>query len=130
MGYTGVMTEARRLELPFDPSAPGLARAFVRANVPDGADVDDLELIASELATNAVVHGAPPITLAIRTAEARGEPIRLEVTQGLTANRPGIRTDAARGRGGYGLRLIAGLADDWGTASTRDTLTTWASVSR
>lgn len=124
------MDEARRLELPFDPSAPGLARAFVRASVPDHAVADDLELIASELATNAVVHGTPPIAVAIATSEAIGGPIRLEVTQGLTADRPDIRTDVASGRGGYGLRLVADLADDWGTTTTTDTLTTWASISR
>jgi anti-sigma regulatory factor (Ser/Thr protein kinase) len=71
-----------------------------------------LELAVSELVTNAVVHGRGQIEVLI--AEVDGC-LRLEVRDEGTvrASRPTVRSDD--GDGGWGLRLVEGLSDTWGT---------------
>jgi anti-sigma regulatory factor (Ser/Thr protein kinase) len=73
-------------------------------------------LLVSELVTNAIRYGRPPILL---RAFPNGPGLRVEVTDGERrapmAGRPSM--DAARGdvpEGGRGLLLVEGLADRWG----------------
>ena len=54
--------------LPMQRTAPGLAREFARRSgcTDHALDVlDDALLLISELVTNSVLHGGPPIVLAI-----------------------------------------------------------------
>jgi anti-sigma regulatory factor (Ser/Thr protein kinase) len=88
------------------------ARHFVELRLtvvgcPD-ATVHTAALLVSELATNAVQHASAPFSVALHHDE-----------QGLTVE----VADAGEGevlprepddRGGYGLRIVAALADDWG----------------
>jgi anti-sigma regulatory factor (Ser/Thr protein kinase) len=103
------------MTLPSDACAPAVARAAIReltGTVPDEL-LDKLALVASELATNAVVH-APlqvPPTLYV---QVRSDRVVLAV--GSVANRDFTR-DSVRplpgAAGGFGLRVVDALADRW-----------------
>ncbi|WP_240771487.1 ATP-binding protein [Nocardioides sp. GY 10113] len=104
------------VDLPFLPSAVSRARAVVRqagSHLP-GPVVDDAELLASELVSNAVVHGAPDVRL---TVTAHPDALDVGVRDGssvLPRVSPGpASADAAHGRG---LRIVQRLAQNWGVA--------------
>lgn len=67
--------DARMLTLRADRRAAGVAREFTAKVLTEwavhGQAVPDLLLIVSELVTNAVVHGAPPVCLRLWTADGR-----------------------------------------------------------
>lgn len=90
--------------------APGQARDFVRRNSCHQhafIAMDALLLVTSELITNAVLHGQPPITLHLSclVSEVR-----------LTIGDTGPKLPREQGtRGGLGLLIVAGIARQWGT---------------
>jgi serine/threonine-protein kinase RsbW len=94
-------------------SEPARARALARrllerAAVPDRV-IRVVELVASELVTNALVHGAAPRSMSLDYDGAR---LTVTVQDGSAAV-PTLRR-AAPGRGGLGLRLVEELAESWG----------------
>jgi anti-sigma regulatory factor (Ser/Thr protein kinase) len=78
------------------------------------AELPALELAVSELVTNAIVHGWGQID--VRIADLDGC-VRLEVRDEGTVGtpRPTERSGGSDGEGGWGLRLVEGLSDTWGT---------------
>lgn len=86
--------------------------------------VADAELIVAELATNALLHGAPPIRLRL---SADSDRIRIELEDTGRSVPVQIRhsTHAMTGRG---LELVAAIAADWGVAPTEEGKTVWAEV--
>jgi len=78
------------------------------------AELPALELAVSELVTNAIVHGWGQID--VRIADLDGC-VRLEVRDEGTVGtpRPAERSGGSDGEGGWGLRLVEGLSDTWGT---------------
>lgn len=79
------------------------------------ADCDDrtrfeLELIVSELATNAVRHAGTPFRVRV---ERDGESVRVAVDD-RSDDRP-ERVEPDGYRGGRGLRIVDTLASEWGT---------------
>ncbi|MDP9182859.1 MAG: GAF domain-containing protein, partial [Actinomycetota bacterium] len=71
----------------------------------------DAELIVTELVTNAVLHGAPPVVLRL-ARDAGGAKIEVQ-DQG---PRPPLRIrDAGQAMTGRGLALVAALSRAWGT---------------
>ncbi|MFD8590213.1 ATP-binding protein [Streptomyces sp. NPDC059637] len=102
---------------------------------PAGDDrLDDVLVCVSELATNALVHGAPPdcgfllrITL-VRTSATGAATLRVEVHDDgkdlpeqapdrLSVSAPG--REGVPGTGGRGLLLVSALADAWGVSRFR-----------
>lgn len=87
--------------------------------------VDDMRLIVSELATNAMRHARTPF---IVTLQNTGASVLLTVEDGsptvpALANRPDPLDP-----GGRGLSIVAFLSDDWGVTSGRDgSKSVWAS---
>ena len=99
--------------------APALAREFVRQNAcwfhstsAEGA----LELLASELVTNAVLHGSPPIWLSI---ECSVHVLRVAVHDG-DGTKPARPTPD-----GLGLMIVDKVSHDWGTDLTLAGKTVW-----
>jgi two-component sensor histidine kinase len=92
------------------------AAAAARSLVRDGCrDLDselrcDLLLVVSELVTNAVVHGAEPITLSLDL----GEVITVVVADGGSGGPQVSTLDGWAAPGGRGLVLVAALVSDWG----------------
>lgn len=101
------------IELPADSTAPSSARRAIADAIGKGALphelVEDARLIVSELATNAVMYGAPPQQLRVWTEPGR---IRVEVADASPrSDRFFGPTDSV---GGFGLQIVAALASAWG----------------
>ena len=96
------------------PPAPDSVRRARRAARESCADLDastsaDVELIVSELATNAVMHAHTPFHLEIDRDEFS---VRIEVVDGNDdVPVPGESTDPT---GGRGLEVVDRLATEWG----------------
>ena len=104
-------------------------RHFVREALHTWGD-DDLgstaQVVASELATNAVQHAQSPFCLSISRSSAA---IGIEVRDTSFEPPEHLREDA-RHAGGRGVRLIAALSCAWGTRDEVDGKTVWAEVAR
>ncbi|MFJ5035996.1 SpoIIE family protein phosphatase [Streptomyces sp. NPDC088560] len=106
------------------------ARGFVHACLSDWglADLsDDLELITSELVTNALVHAGGDVDLRLR---ASGDRVRLEVRDSDSA--PPVPTvysltdeGSARAEHGRGLYLVDALARTWNVSPSGRGKTVW-----
>ena len=120
------MAHEVRIELPPTPVAPRLARRIVLDMNPPPAVADDMVLVVSELVTNAVVHGAPPVGMAVRSSP---EGVMVEVYDA-AEREPKVRTlerlDAPGG--GRGLRLVSELAAEWGVRSEAGGKCVWAAL--
>jgi anti-sigma regulatory factor (Ser/Thr protein kinase) len=111
-----------------DVGAPAAARRAVRDWLGADTDViaDDALVVTSELVTNVILHTLDGGVL--RLWDPRPDvPFRLEVhdTHG------GIPAIAAgRSIGGYGLRIVDALADDWGVGLLSTGKFVWAEFDR
>jgi anti-sigma regulatory factor (Ser/Thr protein kinase) len=108
----------------------GQARRFLLAKLPAawGDDADDLVLMLSELATNAVQHAATEFEVAVRVSPDRGR-VRVEVSD-VAAGYPTPLEPALDALHGRGLHIVRSLADAWGIEARRDRpgKTVWFSV--
>jgi DNA-binding NarL/FixJ family response regulator len=109
--------------------APSQARAFARSTLQQWADadtVDTVELLLSELVTNAVVHANSSPDVALRLLPDR---LHVAVTDRmqLDLDRPPADDDAESGRG---LSLVEALASSWGTVPVDDGKIVWFDVPR
>ncbi|MGN6611944.1 MAG: SpoIIE family protein phosphatase [Angustibacter sp.] len=91
----------------------------------DSEIVHDVVLMASELVTNAMVHGRSPIDLLLRS---NGTQIILEV-QDRGAYRPRRVSPSEDDERGRGLHIVAELSDQWGSRSTSNGKSVWATRS-
>ncbi|WP_159026559.1 ATP-binding SpoIIE family protein phosphatase [Streptomyces vietnamensis] len=111
-------------DLASDSREVGRARTLVTEQL-HAWDLADLEfgtqLIVSELVTNALRYGKPPIQLRL----IRDEGLTCEVTDGSSTS-PHVRHAAETDEGGRGLYMIAQLADLWGTRYHDRGKTIWA----
>ena len=110
------------LTLPSDARAPGAARRFVRRLAWIGEPRDVVELLVSELVTNAVRHARGDIEVRIGTIRDR---IRVGIGDA-SPTRPAIRDPNLEG--GHGLRLVEVLADRWGVDQRAGGKTVWFEV--
>ncbi|WP_225847489.1 SpoIIE family protein phosphatase [Streptomyces sp. HPF1205] len=111
----------------------GEARGFVRGRLcewglgdPTGL-ADDLELITSELVTNALIHAGSDVDLRLRV---HGDRVRLEVRD--SDSDPPVPTayslteeGSARAEHGRGLFLVDALARTWNTSPSGRGKTVW-----
>jgi signal transduction histidine kinase/DNA-binding response OmpR family regulator/serine phosphatase RsbU (regulator of sigma subunit) len=83
--------------------------------------IDDLVLVVSELAANAVLHGRPPIQLRLRRT-ATHIVLELHDTAPYLPRKQRPTPDDEHGRG---LQLVSSLCDRWGTRPTADGKAVW-----
>ena len=100
------------------------ADALERWRVPP-ATAGDVVLLVSEMVTNAILHGAPPVRLRLRRAP--GSALDLEVDDG-AAVQPQPRQPTPDDEHGRGLQLVAMLSSGWGTRPRADGKTVWCRV--
>ncbi len=116
-------TPATTGTLPYTVKAPALARDFVRGAVcPEHGLIAETAamLLASELVTHAVLHGAPPVSLTIACQVNR---IEIEVADSSTAE---VQPFAAND--GLAMMLVDKVATEWGTRRTRSGRVVWCTV--
>jgi len=101
-------------------------RAFLDLHHLDGEVAELALVIVSELATNAVVHASPPITLEVAVSD---HVLELAICDAdacaavLAARRPDSRDLSGRG-----LELVASFARNWGVQTDRDGKRVWAQL--
>ena len=111
------------------PQSARLARDIVLDAFPESQVRDSIELIASELVTNAIVHGIGPITFSL---EDHRESVTISVSNeisespiSLTATMPGIDSETGRG-----LALVELLSQSWSYSVENSVLTVSAIVAK
>jgi anti-sigma regulatory factor (Ser/Thr protein kinase) len=112
-------------QFPPSPGSVGRARMLVRS-AHRGVSSDSqeaVELIVSELATNAVTHAASPFTVRLIV----GSTVRVEVADGST-DPPVLRRPSSWVAGGRGLVIVDEFADRWGSYPVDDGKVVWAEV--
>lgn len=102
------------LTLSADPRSIRVARGFLVSIARDldlpTDTVSVAELALSEIVTNAVIHGAPPIVLQVDAT-----PTRLDVSvHDASPARPNAEEPSIDATGGRGLAIVAAVAGSWG----------------
>ena len=119
--------ESRSWLLPHDLSAARAARdhvgEFLTERQASLDTADALTLIASELAVNAVRHGAGAATLTVAVEDSS---FRVSVAGSATAGDPSVGSADELATSGRGLAIVASLAQDWGWSRDDDIVTVWA----
>ncbi|MGW2730392.1 SpoIIE family protein phosphatase [Streptomyces sp. NPDC001494] len=103
-------------DVPSDPAVVPSVRARCRETLAQWGLEEagfTTELILSELVTNAIRYGSPPVT--VRLLHSRG--LTCEVSDGSSTS-PRLRRAASMDEGGRGLFLVAQFAQRWGTRYT------------
>jgi GAF domain-containing protein/PAS domain-containing protein/anti-sigma regulatory factor (Ser/Thr protein kinase) len=111
-------------DVPFDVMAVSRVRTEVSRRLDDwGLEESTFttELILSELLTNAIRYGAPPV----RVRMLLGRTLVLEVSDGSNTS-PRLRRAAITDEGGRGLFLVSQFADRWGTRYAATGKVLWA----
>jgi anti-sigma regulatory factor (Ser/Thr protein kinase) len=122
------------LELPSRPEAPSAARKALTAlngnlHLLSSSRLRDVQLLVSEIVTNAVVHGPASDTIGLAVL-ATDEIVRVEISDrggGFTPpEEVGKREPTS---GGWGLPIIDAIAERWGVDGTSGS-TVWFEVDR
>ncbi len=118
-------------QFPGRPETVGAARAMVREALGDNPKTDDVEMIASELVTNAILHSRSGrgghVWVEVRR---RRDWIRVAVTDdGAQESSFNLRSADEMEDFGRGLAIVNALADSWGARSEVDNChTVWAEL--
>jgi len=102
------------------PSTPRWARALAREALRGWAMeplADTVELLVSELVTNAVKASGPESVIRV-AIHAAADLVRIEVADGATG-RPRVDDPDPDTEGGRGLLLVSEISADWGTYPVR-----------
>ena len=104
------------------------ARRFVMEVLADEHDdlVGDAALLASELATNAVIHAQTPFRVTVSRA---ADGVRIGVLDGSTTTARRCRYSATSGTG-RGLGMVEDVADAWGVDVAGDGKCVWFTIDR
>jgi anti-sigma regulatory factor (Ser/Thr protein kinase) len=106
-----------------------LLRDRIDAALPevDAQIVGDVQMVATELVTNAYLHGRPPIRFEL-LAPAAGPELRVEVTDTGSGD-PHVEHPDVDTFHGRGLLLVGKLTAAWGVNRTPAGKTVWAAFS-
>lgn len=97
------------------PKDVGDARRFTRsAMVSSGLDYGDVPLMASELATNAVLHARSEFEVSLAVSPGR---VRVEVSDA-NSRLPSVSPVPPDAHSGRGLQVVGSLASAWGVERT------------
>lgn len=103
------------IDLPVDVRSASQARHFVAGHL-DEHDLsyltDDVRIVVSELATNALVHAQTPFTVSLRELE---QSVLLMVEDGTTTG-PLVVAPRDLDVGGRGFRIVEFLSRSWGVS--------------
>lgn len=124
---------SRTLRVPWRATSVALVRKTLvddlEAREVPSAVIDEAEIVASELVSNAIRHARPLGDGNLRVHwKVKGGVVEVEVTDGGsdTTPRPAPRTIWAPS--GRGLRIVRSLAHEWGVTEERNGRTVWAAL--
>ncbi|MFE2291068.1 SpoIIE family protein phosphatase [Streptomyces sp. NPDC059452] len=126
LARTGTVSDHRvaTWDLAQERTTPATARLLVRDRLQgwglDEDTVDSTELIVSELVTNAVRYGTPPLRLRLLLDTT----LTCEVHDGSTAS-PHLRHARTVDEGGRGLFIVSRLAAHWGARHSPEGKVLW-----
>ena len=111
------MRTAAELTLGREPAAVPKARRFVGSSLEGEAvvTIDTVELVVTELVTNALLHGEPPVYVRLIHL---GDAIRVEV-EDAAPTLPVAGGQDSESMTGRGLAVVAGLSSAWGIDAGR-----------
>lgn len=95
-----------------DPAAVAAVRRFVHDALAERVahdTVDEIVLVASELATNAVEHARTPFEVALHTDDH----LHIDVVDGSPAL-PIVRPWSSSAESGRGMQIVDAICDRWG----------------
>ncbi len=116
---------SRTAEFLAQPRSPSSAREFVTLHLRDHDMehlVEDVRLVVSELATNAMVHAHTPFTVILQAADGL---VRLEVIDGSHVG-PVLLRAGALDPGGRGVAIVKAVSCDWGVVDRFGGKSVWA----
>ena len=108
--------------------APARARDFVASKLQTwGIDeaFPDVELLTSELVTNAIRHAEGDVELSID--HSQGDCVRIEVRD-LSERLPVMRPLETAREGGWGLHIVGRIATRWGLEQRTGEKTIWCEI--
>jgi anti-sigma regulatory factor (Ser/Thr protein kinase) len=124
-----VAVDEETFELRLDPvleaasAARRAARGWLAGSEMSSARFDDLQLVISELVTNAVIHARTPLRLVVHLD---GQRVLTEVFD--ADSRLPRPTEVPGPHGGRGLMLVDRLSDRWGCEPSSDGKRVWAEL--
>jgi anti-sigma regulatory factor (Ser/Thr protein kinase) len=117
-----------RIELPALPESVARARAFVRDVLRRGRFTGDLravQLLASELVSNAIIHVGAPFEMVV---DSSGGSVRVDVIDARGEGFPRLQKPDPHEIGGRGLQMVDRVATRWGVVEgPEDRRTVWFS---
>ncbi|MET7438859.1 SpoIIE family protein phosphatase [Streptomyces sp. NPDC005496] len=119
--------ELAEWHVPAEPSAVRQTRRDVEQRLEEwGVDVDpfSVQLVVSELVTNAVRYGEAPITLRL----LRGEDSLICEVSDAALTAPYLRHAKANEEGGRGLHICASVTESWGVRYSDTDKTVWTEI--
>ena len=125
-GSTGPAGQGAELSVPSVPCSVAAVRHFARGacdGLPPGT-ADTVELLVSEIATNALVHGSGEVRVRVNVLDGT---VRVEVDDDGTAL-PQLRAPSGTSEGGRGLALVHAMSGGWGVAPRPGGKTVWFEV--
>ncbi|MBO0691373.1 MAG: ATP-binding protein [Acidimicrobiaceae bacterium] len=100
-----------------------MVREFVRETLEGKAvDLDHAVLVAGEMATNSIRHAPGPFAVVIKCSET-------ELAVGISDTNPigpPVPPEDVQVAGGYGMQLVAHLAEEWQIETEAGGKTVWA----
>lgn len=126
-GLVAVTELSFALEVAHTSECARLAREAILEAFPESEGRDSLEAIASELVTNAYMHGTGPITMKVAR---HGNVLHIDVTNhiqdsGIKLIAGNVSSDSDHGRG---LALVELLAESWKYSVKDSVITVSATV--
>ncbi|AXE77554.1 ATP-binding protein [Streptomyces atratus] len=106
----------RTMFFPRRRTTPRIARNFIAATLTEWGEtsrLDGMRLCASELVTNAVLHGAPVGRMVLVRVESLDAQLRIEVHDSGEST-PTQRVPEESAVDGRGLLIVSTTADSWG----------------
>jgi hypothetical protein len=120
---------SHQILLEAEPESAPRARDFVCGHLTDhhlSFLLDDMRLVVSELATNAVAHARTPFTVTLSMAD---QSVRVVIQDGSTSRPVRVAVDVMS-LTGRGLMIVDILSREWGTVTDpRGNKSVWAAFS-
>lgn len=88
--------------------------------------LDSAQPLVSELVTNGIRYGAPPISVRVDCDGSDG--LRVTVSDGGTSGLPTPRQAGADEESGRGMTLVDYISTDWGVEAHEEGKTVWFSL--